>query len=1405
MNPQATFLLRHFLSAEQAALLDHSPDLPAPVRASLAETLRSRLATYASFVPSRILQAQLADPKPGRISGAFWEGSLLFADLSGFTKLSEHLSGLGRQGSEEISAVISYLFENLIAEIYAHQGMLLKFGGDALTAFFDSASLGSLDAAAAAAAALAMQRRMARFANLQTRVGTFTLSLRVGVHSGRVFAAEVGDSEHIELVVTGPEVNRVALAQEIAEPGQVVISDQTAMRVPAVTLRGKGQGFHLLEDLPAPELPSTMPSPLDRSGPDDMATLVRLAEQLAALRPYLVHGLPNRFLEPETHTLGEFRPVSVLFANLHDFSALLGHLQERPDTAAAIFNAYYRRAQTVVHHYEGIVNKVDMYTHGDKLMALFGAPSAHEDDPTRAVRCALDLRGALDEANAEIAALLQALPRPPALEGPGPLFQKIGLNTGTVFAGRVGGAVRYEYTVMGSQVNLAARLMAAANDGEVFISPSTRTAVASQFELVDGSSLRLKGIAQPVIPARVLGLARGVSQPQREDLPVHFGHTPLIGRDAELEALFEASGAALHGQGRVLSLIGEAGAGKSRLAEELLQRLIVASVARDTAGVPTFTILLSECQSYEQRTPYAALRGPLRSLLSLGPQSLDGPELAEHLVARVTQLAPDLERFTPLLGDALGINLTDSPLTRSLSLEQRRDRLQELVIALIAGLATQDPLLLLVEDAHWADLPSQELLARLAEAAPGLPLLLVVTYRSEPPIAAPWQDQAQNLTLRLNELGAEESATLLTALLGGTPPPAILPLLERTQGNPFFIQELVRALIANQVLCHDSAEGWRLARRLDEVELPKSIEGLLMARLDRLDESYQELVQVASVIGRRFQRPVVEGLYGRPERLDESLQRLIGFELIQAEQLERFLAYLFRHALLRDVAYEGILYARRRVLHGRVARRIEELSQDHLEDQLAVLAWHYLQAEEFMPALHYHLHAAEQAVSRFANRDALALYATALSITRHLEGAAEPEPGWLQGQCRNIHEQSGQLRLLLGEYDDAEAHFREALSLARPDEELWLRLHRLLASVEERRSRYEAAFTWLNSGMATAAADLHAEQARCYLLGAGLYYRQGLYQQALEWANQGLGLAEQVGSQADQAHALKLIGNINRDQGELPQAISYLERACTAYEGLNLPGGLCDTLNDLGMLYLRLGRWIATVDSYEQSLQISESIGDVQAVARTSNNLAVVLVGRNQLERAAELYQLSSTMFGRIGSTLGVVVTTANRGEVLLLQGRSAEALPLLIEAITICEQIGARSFLSEFLRMAAEAALAYGDREAARSYAQRSLAFANELGMTPEAAIAHRILGQVALAEDNLELAQRELEQSLAALAHLDNRYELGKTRYQQARLALALNDQATFAIAHTEAMQIFHELDAQRDLALASTLISP
>ena len=1401
----AARLREHLTPEEYTYLADERALAPEALRAACVR-LRAELAAISTYIPSTVVREQLARPAPGRISGAYWDGSVLFADLSGFTALSEKFSSLGKQGAEEVSAIINSLFGALVEEIHRYcgdvqGGGLLKFGGDAITAFFDAAALGERHAALACCAALAMQRRMAAFAALETRAGTFHLRLRIGVHSGRVFAAQVGTVEHVELVITGRNINRVALAQEIAEPGEVVISNATRALLRQPGAEERQAGFHLLRDLPM----ITPPPPVSHWGWEHggyaMDELIALADRIEALRPYLPRGLPRRFLAPSEGEAeaGEFRPVTVLFANFFPFSTLLDNLDEDCDTAARVLNAYYRRAQEVVHRYGGIVNKVDMCTYGDKLMALFGAPVAHEDDPERAVRAALDMRAALADANAEIAILLDAtndqrrttndqdmsfVVRRSSFVG---LTQRIGINTGVVFAGQVGTTRRREYSVMGQPVNLAARLMAAAEEGTISLSPATRRSVERHIAVRELPPIRLKGVAEPVAPVEALHPFEIVQEARRA-----VTRPALVGRAAELDQMIDQARAALGGNGRVVALAGEAGVGKTRLVEEALYRLVLFSGQRE-AALPAFFPYSVECQSYDQSTPYAVIRELLRQFFNLG-SAADQTYDTGALLRQVQELAPGVARFAPLLGDLLGLPLDDTLLTAALTPEQRHDRAQELVETLLLAESRRQPLILIVDDLHWADASSFELLTRMARRTHGAALLIIFGYRLDPPIAEPWCELDHCLRMHLRELSQEGTGALVRALLRGEPPPELAVLIEKAQGNPFFVEEVVRGMVESGALQQDG-DSWRLTRVVDEAAIPDSIEGVITARLDRIEDRSREILQVASVIGRRFPYPVLSGIMLRSDDLLNRLDRLSEAELILPEEIERDLSYLFKHALTRDVAYEAILYARRRELHRRVARQIEQIYPDRLDEQLALLARHYLLAEEWAPAFDYHLRAGRHAQEQFANREAITLYERALQIAPHLKATTT-----LAVRMIELLERLGVVHALIGEYDSALGRYEEALARQqqRPDAPVHelVRLHHHIARVYEKRAQFETAFEWIERAMALAGAAQNLELVRCLQLGAGLHQRQGRNGQALEWGERALRLAEQLGSLRDQANALLLLGGTYRNLGDNTRALDLINRCLQLYEQSQDLARLGDAHNNLANICYELGRLAEARAHYEAGAEIKHAIGDIYGQALIANNLGNLLKLQGNIDDAIAQYTKGLAIFERLGSLYATGVLHMNLGAKLLLRGDLAIAEEHLRRSAALFDQAGAEDFLPEMERYLAELHMRHGDLPKARLACELSLATAARLEARAEEGQTRRSLGQILALGGDLSGAWEELERSLAILREAASPHEIARTQVAMAALAPMLARHTAGQAALDEALPVLRDMGAQRDI---------
>lgn len=863
---------------------------------------------------------------------------------------------------------------------------------------------------------------------------------------------------------------------------------------------------------------------------------------------------------------------------------------------------------------------------------------------------------------------------------------------------------------------------------------------------------------------------------------------PLVGRDAELARLLAEARRALQGRGRVLALVGAAGSGKTRVADVLLRRLRQSSGAEGVAAMASFTLYAGDCQRYEQHTPYSAIRPLLRRLLGLQRDDTPGPEHLNALCReRVAQFAPQFARFTPLLGDVLGSPLPETPLIQWLTAAQRQDRLLQLLVGLLLGAAAQKPLVLRLDNLHWADASSLVLLERLAGEVMHAPLLLLLAYRPEPPIAEPWVDQPATMRLVLPALSLQDSALLLKTLLGDTPPAEFAPLLNQTQGNPLFIEELVRMLLDSGALARHPHGGWYLTHTFEQLAIPRNIEEVLLSRLGRLDAQHHELIQVSSVIGQRFDHSIIESAYSRPDLLEQHMAALIAADIVVAEPPQAdedtstrmpSAMYLFRQPLLRDVVYEGMQQARRRELHRRVAQSIEQRYAHRRDEHLALLAHHYVLAEEWLPAFAYHLAAGKQAQQRYANQDALALFRTAITIfpqvhrradaERQVGHADAPAPRDMTHQLIDAYERLGDIHLLRGEYDEAQTAYLEAIRLVRVARgrasaeaeadtlaAALVRLHHHVASVQERRADYASAFTWLGHGINQATGKTQGELGRCFLLAAGIYQRQGYYDHALEWTQRALQLIEQEGHRSDLAHAYYSLGGTYGKLGRTQEAIAAIEQSLRLYEALENVAGQADAHNNLAnVLAVSAGRLQEAAIHCQAALELKEAIGDALGQAVLANNLGDLKRDMGEYDQAMRYFRLALDQFTALKSDYGVAVLHMNMGAVSLSLGDLDAARRHLEQSRQVFARLGTEEFLAELYRVQAELALAEAQPHAALRWADESLALAQRQQARAEEGEARRVRGLVLGSLGRRAAALDELRQARAIFAGVDNRH---------------------------------------------------
>jgi class 3 adenylate cyclase/tetratricopeptide (TPR) repeat protein len=737
---------------------------------------------------------------------------------------------------------------------------------------------------------------------------------------------------------------------------------------------------------PAPE---PAPAPLTYTPP-------HLTDKILAARPALE---------------GERKQVTVFFADLKDSTRLIEGLD--PEAAQQLLDPALHLMMDAVHRYEGTVNQVL----GDGIMALFGAPIAHEDHALRACYAALALQSAIrtyaDAVRRTHGMLLQL---------------RVGLNAGEVVVRAIGNDLHTDYSAVGQHTVLAARMEQLAAPGTILLTAPVLRLVEGLVRVTALGPLPVKGFTEPVEGFELLGAS---DLRRRLHVAALHGLTRFVGREPELAALTQALERAGAGHGQVVALVGEAGVGKSRLVYECVH-------SHRTQG---WRVLEAASASYGKATPYFPVLDLLRRYAQVDDHD-DPRTIRAKVTGHVLTLDESLQETLPALLWLLDALPDDSPF-RALEPPQRRQRTLVALQRLLLRDSQVQPLLLVVEDLHWIDSETQALLDGLVERLPTAHLLLLVNYRPE--YQHGWGSKTYYTQLRLDPLSAASADEFLHALLGDDPILAPLTplLITRTEGNPFFLEESVRTLVETGVLVGEPG-AYRLAQALPTIQVPATVQAVLAARIDRLPPEEKRLLQTSAVIGTEVPLPLLQAIAEMPEAaLHRGLAHLQAAEFLYETRLFPEPEYTFKHALTHEVAYGSLLLERRRGLHARLVDALEALAGDWVAEQVERLAHHALRGEVWDKALMYGRQAGEKAEARGAPREAMAYFDQALQALAHLR-----EHGDLRGLALELRLALDSPLNALGEYGRRLALLREAEALARALDDR-ARLVRVLAAMAQ--------------------------------------------------------------------------------------------------------------------------------------------------------------------------------------------------------------------------------------------------------------------------------------------------------------------------------------------------------------------
>jgi class 3 adenylate cyclase/tetratricopeptide (TPR) repeat protein len=1045
---------------------------------------------------------------------------------------------------------------------------------------------------------------------------------------------------------------------------------------------------------------------------------------------YTPKHLAEKILTSKSALEGERKQVTVLFCDIVESSKLAERLDA--EQMHELMDRALRLMAQAVHRYEGTVNQFL----GDGIMALFGAPIALEDHALRAVRAALAIQETISGYSAQLH------------ESRGVAVRlRLGLNTGPVVVGRIGDDLRMDYTAVGDTTHVAARMQELAEPGSILISEPTQRLVEGYVHCEPMGTMQLQARDTPVSVFKVTGRKRARS---RLELGIERGLTEFIGRRGELSVMHERLARAKAGQGQVVAIVAEPGAGKSRLLFEFRKALQGEEI----------TWLEGHCEPYAQASPYLPILQILRANFQIeeGDNRLQAQEKLRH---GVLALDPTLEGIVPFLRELLDPSGEDDAL-KHLEPQIKRRRTFEALLALTMAGSQRRPFIAVIEDVHWIDSTSEDYLAFLVDSMAAIPHLILTTHR--PGYSVRWADKTYYRQISLDLLTEDEAQALAATLLGSRrlPPELSRIIWQKAEGNPLFVEEITASLLERGVVRRGEDLRWAGDASVD---LPSTIQDIVRARIDRLAEPVKRTVQNAAVIGREFGLRLLTRISEMATEVEGYLDTLKSLEFIHQSRIIPELEFIFKHAVIQDVAYEGLLVQRRKEIHGAIGGAMEDLYADRLEENAALLAHHYARSDHQRKAFEYALIAGDRAARLHANTEAKTFYEHALAIARRLPSSPQVE----QLQIDAI------LRL-------------PAVGATRQD------IDRDLKNLEHTRS------------VAERLADGPRLARVLYWIGR-LRYILGDPETALAYATDSLEIADRLGDESLAAPAVNLMGRLRAFRADFMVAGQLLERSVAQMRVLGNKGEESTAAGLAGWVFGELGEFERARPYADQSVRLAQEIHDPFAEAAALLYRGLIGIASGDLARAKVDFADARRIAERVGDRIRTYLAAWLEGEAHTLAGDALQGRPLLEESLARAEQLGTKFFLAGPKSALAHCLIALGELHAARQMCQQAIEIARDTGDRFFGALANRALAEAlsGLSPDDSQSAERAIEEAIRVQQEIGARPELARSCLCYARLLGRWNRTDAAASYRDRAIRMFAEMGMTWDLARAQQPARP
>jgi len=1021
---------------------------------------------------------------------------------------------------------------------------------------------------------------------------------------------------------------------------------------------------------------------------------------------YTPRHLAEKILTSRAALEGERKQITVLFADLKGSLELV--VDRDPEEARALLDPVLERLMAAVHRYEGTVNQVL----GDGIMALFGAPIAHEDHAVRACYAALAMQEAIRHYSEE-------LRRTRGSE----VQIRVGLNSGEVVVRAIGNDLHMDYSAIGQATHLAARMEQLATPGSIWLTAETLRLTEGLVQVKPLGPMPVKGRSHPVEIFELTG-----AWPARTRLQALAARelSRFVGRQAELEVIRRALDRAAAGQGQLVAVIGEPGVGKTRLFYEFI-------CSHRAHG---WLLLEGHGVSHGKATPYLPIRGLLKAYFQIEARD-DAARVRDKLTDKLLTLDEALLPSLPALLTLLDVPVDDRE-WQALDPPQRRQHTLDAFKRLLLRESQAQPLMVVCENLHWIDTETQAVLDSLVDSLPTARVLLLVNYRPE--YEHTWGSKTYYTQLRLDPLPPTSAQILLQALLGDDAELAPLKnaLIERTEGNPFFLEESVRTLVESQILAGEPG-AYRLAQTPLPMQVPATVQAVLAARVDRLPVDDKNLLQTAAVVGKDVPLPLLQAIVELAEEtLRGALSRLQAAEFLYEVSLFPELEYTFKHALTQEVAYGSLLQERRRALHARIVEAIERLYPDRIAEQVERLAYHALRGEMWGKALAYFRQAGAKAAARSAHREAVECFEQALEVLRHL-----PETQDTREQAIDLRFELRNALVPLAELRRVHDCLREAETLAMTlgDRQRLGRLYCYMASYYWVIGEPERAIA---SGQRAFSSGEFALQIEANLFLGQAYCTMGEYRRAMEFL--GRNVASLAGDLNHERFGIAALPSVmsrtwlawcHAECGEFAQGMACSAEGLQVAEAVEHLYTLIVAYYGFGLLCLRKGELHRAIPVLERGLQLCQS-GNLPiqfSLIASALGYAYTLSGR--IPEALPLLERAVSQAAALGRMDNHSLRVAWLSEAYLLHKRIDEARRLADSALDLSHRHKERGHQAYVLRLLGDIALRRdpADVQQAEAFYRQALTLAEELGMKPLSA--HCYFGLGSLSRQKGELAQ--------------------------------------------------------------------